>query len=462
VEQIAARLDDQFNLLTGGSRTLQRHQTLRALIDWSHNLLTEQERALLRRLSVFPGGWTLEGAEAVCSDDASQGLILSHAMMDVLDGLVNKSLVVVNPGSPETRYHMLETIRQYARERLVDSSQEGHVRARHLAYFLGIAQSGEIDVVGREDPAYFKMLETELDNLRAALEWSLTRYTDSEDALRLASALRFLWYISYQMEGVKWLTAALDKNEEASAASKAKALNGMALIASFQGNYSQMKTFCKSSAAIAQEANDKHEMALALELLGVATAMEGDLEDGILLLRQTRRLAQEQDDKWMQGFHCVDLGYALMRKGDYSDADTIFNDGLRVSHEIGMKINEAYCLTYLASLAMRGGDFQQAREKLQKSTRIFVNVGDRFGPMMCLIYFAELAKPDSKLKIAATLFGAVAAICKASGIRLFFMERAITDRSVAELRTQLLETSFNTAWAEGEAMTLEQAVAYAL
>ena len=212
VEQIAARLDDQFHLLTGGSRTaLPRHQTLRALIDWSHDLLTEQERALLRRLSVFAGGWTLEAAEAVCSDDARPGVILSDAVMDVLDGLVNKSLVVVHRGPPEIRYHMLETIRQYARERLVESKEEAQVRTRHLDYFLGLAQSGEIDVVGREDPAYFQVLETELDNLRAALDWSLTGHKDPEDALRLAGTLRFLWNISYQTEGAKWLTAALEK-----------------------------------------------------------------------------------------------------------------------------------------------------------------------------------------------------------------------------------------------------------
>ena len=186
------------------------------------------------------------------------------------------------------------------------------------------------------------------------------------------------------------------------------------------------------------------------------------LEDGISLLRQTRHLAREEEDKWMQGFHCVDLGYALMRKGDYSSAETIFNDGVRVSREIGMKINEAYCLMFLAALKMRSGNFQQARDNLQESARIFIDVRDRFGPMMSLIYFAELAKVESKLEVATKLFAAVAAICKAAGITLFPIERATLDRSVAELRTQLREASFNAAWAEGRAMTLEQAVAYAI
>ena len=344
---------------------------------------------------------------------------MPHAVMDLLDELANKSLVVVNPGPPGTRYHMLDTIRHYAREKLARSSEEAQLRARHLDYCLGLAQSGEIDVVGREDPAYFKILETELDNIRAALDWSLTGHTNPEDALRLASALRFLWYISYQTEGLEWLGTALENDGDASATLRAKALNGMALIASFQGNYSEMKTLCEKSAAIAQEAEDKHETALALELLGVATAMEGGLEEDILLLQQTRRLAQEQEDKWMQGFHCVDLGYALMRKGDYSDAEIIFNDGLRVSQEIGMKINEAYCLAFLAALEMRIDNLQQAKYNLRESARIFMDARDRFGPTMALIYFAELAKVESKLEVAAKLFAAVAAICQAAGITLF-------------------------------------------
>jgi predicted ATPase len=462
VEQIAARLDNQFQLLTGGSRTLQRHQTLRALIDWSHNLLTDQERAPFRRLSVFAGGWTLQAAEAVCSDDARPGVISSHPLMDRLDELVNKSLVVANRGPSELRYHMLETIRQYAHEKLVESEEEPQVRARHLAYFLRLARSGEIDVVGREDPAYFKILEAELDNLRAALDWSLAGHNNSEDALRLAAALRFLWYISYQMEGVKWLTAALERNEQPSAALRAKALNGLALIASFQGNYLQMKTYCKESAETAQEANDKHETALALELLGVATAMDGDLEQGISLLQETRRLAREQNDTWMRGFHCVDLGYALMRNGDYADAETIFADGLRVSDEIGMKINEAYCRTFLAALKIRIGNLQLARQNLQESAKIFMDARDRFGPTMSLIYFAELAKVERKLEMAAKLFAAAAEICRSAGITLFPLERGTLDRSVSELRAQLPKASFKAAWAEGRAMSLEQAVAYAL
>ena len=460
VEQIAARLDDQFHLLTGGSRTaLPRQQTLRALIDWSHDLLTEQERALLRRLSVFAGGWTLDAAEAVCPDDARQGVLLSDSVMDVLDGLVNKSLVRANPRTLEIRYDMLETIRQYARERLLESNEEAQVRARHLDYFLDFAQSGEADVIGREDPAFFKVLETELDNLRAALDWSLTGHEDAEDALRLAGTLRIPWAISYQTEGAKWLTAALQKNEGSSAALKAKALNGIALIASFQGNYSQMKTVGKESVAMAQEANDKHEIVLALELLGDATAKEGDLDEGILLLQQTRQIAQKEGDKWILGVLCIDLGYALMRKGDYSSAEAIFDDGVKAAPKIEMK---AYCLTYLAALKIRSRNFQQARNNLEEGAQILLDARDRFGLTLSLVYFAELARAESKPEVAVKLFAAAAAICRTADFTLFPIERAVLDRSFAELHTQLPEAASNAAWTEGEAMTLEQAIAYAI
>jgi hypothetical protein len=146
-------------------------------------------------------------------------------------------------------------------------------------------------------------------------------------------------------------------------------------------------------------------------------------------------------------------------KGDYSSAETIFSEGVNMSREIGMKFNEAYCLTFLAALRMRG--FQEARDNLEQGARIFLEGTDKFGPTMCLLYFAELAKIESKPEVAAKLFASVDAIREAAGITLYPIERALLDRSVAELRTQLSEESFNAAWAEGGAMTLEQAVALA-
>ena len=245
VEQIAARLDDAFRLLTGGSRTvLSRHQTLRALIDWSYNLLSPWERTLFLRLSVFAGGFTLEAVEHVCADprraenamNETMGGSLTaadidpDAVLDLLTQLADKSLI--NPAEPpepdpqqaenepvfepelrlevieERRYRMLETIRQYARDKLHDLGAGLHVRDRHLAYFLLLSEEAEPYLRSAEQAAWLDRLDTELDNLRLALEWSLARRV--EEGLRLAAALFWFWHIrGHAREGGEWLVQLL-------------------------------------------------------------------------------------------------------------------------------------------------------------------------------------------------------------------------------------------------------------
>jgi non-specific serine/threonine protein kinase len=187
VEQIAARLDDRFRLLTGGSRTvLPRHQTLRAAMDWSYDLLSEPERALFRRLSVFAGGWTLEAAEAICPGEG----IEAAAVLDLLTSLVDKSLVLVETRTGEARYRLLETIRQYSRNRQGRSGEAATVQRRHRDWYLALAERAEAELRGPRQETWLERLEVEHDNLRAALEWSAGQpATDAE--MRLAGALRW-------------------------------------------------------------------------------------------------------------------------------------------------------------------------------------------------------------------------------------------------------------------------------
>ena len=209
VEQISKRLDDRFRLLTGGARTaLPRQQTLRALIDWSYDLLSENERLLLRRLSVFAGGWTLEAAEEVCSGDG----IEPDEVLDLLTQLVNKSLVVVMEPSPsgETRYRMLETIRQYAREKLLETGGGEVVRDRHLAYFVKLVEQAEPELYRSHQARWLNRLEDEIDNLRIALEWALA--TDVESGLRIAAfPWRFWQARGYLREMGEWLAQLLER-----------------------------------------------------------------------------------------------------------------------------------------------------------------------------------------------------------------------------------------------------------
>ncbi len=200
VRQIEARLDDRYRLLTGGSRTvLPRHQTLRGLVDWSHDLLSEPERVLLRRLSVFAGGWTLEAAEAVCAFGAGEGSC--DDVLELLSELAAKSLVLADEQNGQMRYRFLETIRQYGAERLRASGEEAVVRDRHLEWFLALAERGEPELRGPDQVRWLDRLEAEHDNLRAALAWSQLE-SSSERAraagLRLAGALSWFWRVHSQ------------------------------------------------------------------------------------------------------------------------------------------------------------------------------------------------------------------------------------------------------------------------
>jgi len=236
VEQIATRLDDSFRLLTGGTRTaLPRQQTLRALIDWSYNLLSEPEKILFRRLAVFVGGVTLEAAESVCSGEG----IEPGDVLDLLDHLVDKSLIISVQDGRETRYRRLETIRQYAREKFVDSGEGATYRNRHLAYFLKWVQSMEPGLRGPQQVELLNRLENEIDNLRVALEWA--QDSNPASGLQLASMLKWFWHMCNLFEeGAGWLENLLAASEKSGAEPdpllKARSLSVLAFLSRWSGN----------------------------------------------------------------------------------------------------------------------------------------------------------------------------------------------------------------------------------
>jgi len=270
VAQIASRLNDRFRLLTGGSRTaLPRQQTLRATIDWSYNLLSEYEREVLERLSVFAGGWTLEGAEAIVAGDHVE----KTYVFDLLTNLVNKSLVAFNPD--HERYGMLETVRQYAREKLVVNGEEDiYVRA-HIEYFLRLAGEAESYQAGEEQIKWFNRLESEHDNLRAALEASLK--IKDRNALRIAGALgQFWWVHSHLKEGREWLQRVLSAENDLNNAEQANALFWSGVLARHQGDYAAGKRFSKESLELYRVLDDKEGMAKSLNSLGSMEYFEKD------------------------------------------------------------------------------------------------------------------------------------------------------------------------------------------
>ncbi len=503
-EQIAARLDDRFRLLTGGSRTaLPRQQTLRAAIDWSYELLSEKERVLFRRLAVFAGGWTLRAAEEIVGVEGMD----SREVVDLLLRLVDKSLVIVSEQSGETPYHMLETIRQYAHEKLVESGEWQPMRARHLDFFLKLAEEAEAKLRGAEQVLWLNRLEWEHDNLRAALQWSIENQGADPNrkdwALRLAGALSIFWYEhSHWSEGRRLLREALKRSKDASTSMRAKALVGAGYLALFQNDYEEAQTFLEQSLALYREQDDKRGIANTLFWLGMVAGDQGDYpravelvqesldlrreiedESGVAyslhllgelardhgdysrerqLLEESLTLSRKLGDKWGIGLNVMGLGELALRQRAYELATALGEESLALWRELGDKRMSGIALETLGFAAHGKGDNVAARALLAEALRLLSELRDRWSIPRILEGSAAIASTEGSPERAARLFGAAEALREAANVPLPPADRADYDHNVAAVRAQLDEAAFAKAWAEGRAMTLEQAVEYAL
>jgi non-specific serine/threonine protein kinase len=312
VEQIAKRLDDLFHLLRGGSRTaLGHHQTLRAAIDWSYNLLPVGEQVFFKRLSVFAGGWTLEAAESVCSDVT----VDREDVLDLLEHLINKSLVIVDEGQHETRYRFLETIRKYAGEKLVESGESEALRDRHLEYFLYLAETASPHLIRPEQLEWLARIEADYENLRTALHWAIVR-PSAEPALRLTGALGFYWNMrDYLVEGIQWMDRALgmdwEENNTVQKAARARVLYSKATIAHELDAYDVMKTSANSALSLCEDAKDAWGSAYARVTVGKYLIRTGNARHAVPLMEQGLDEFRKLADPWGQAFAMYHLVRAL-------------------------------------------------------------------------------------------------------------------------------------------------------
>jgi len=320
VEQIAARLDNRFALLTGGSRSAPpRQQTLRATIDWSYELLTEGERALLRRLSVFAGGWTLEAAEQVMGEPQA---------LDWLAQLVVKSLAQsTQPPGEEARFSMLETIRQYAQEKLAADGESKLAHRRHLAYCLALAEAAASELRGRGQSDWLNRLDRENDNLRAALGWAIQQ-DEAESALRLAGALTYFWIIRWNLEeGRRWLAAALQLPARPGApgpsAWQARALLGAGWLA-LENDPSPSRPWAERALAVYRELGDKAGMAFALWLQAGQRRSARDYAGANQQYAEALDLWQKAEDSWGAGFCLLQMGQAAGDMGNSAKAQECY------------------------------------------------------------------------------------------------------------------------------------------
>jgi predicted ATPase/class 3 adenylate cyclase/Tfp pilus assembly protein PilF len=502
VEQIAARLDDRFRLLTGGSRTaMPHHQTLRATIDWSHDLLSDPERIVFRRLAAFAAGFTLEAAEMVCAGDG----VDESEVLDLLMRLVDKSLVMTEEQDGTARYRLLETVQEYTRERLRKSEEAEGVQRRHRDWYLGLAERAGPELFGANQAAWFDRLEVEQGNLRAALRSSIER-GGTEAALRLVGVLWRFWAVrGHFEEGSGWLKAvleAVERNSDAPPALRAKALNVAGYLALSQGAYATARTLLEESLAIQRQLGDKAQIAISLSNLGTAVLHQGDVAMARELLEEGLTIRRESGDKVDIAGSLNDLGAVAIEQGDYAAARSLLEEALTIRRELGDKAGiaaslnnlgmvaiqqrdyaaarvflgeslplcreigdkwlHALALNTLGDLTRTQGDHAAARPLYEESLAISVQLEDQRGIAYCLEGLAAVASELGQRNRAAQLFAAAEALREGSGGQLRTFERADHDRVVAAVRAGLGDQQFISAWAEGRAMAPEQAIEYAL
>jgi predicted ATPase/class 3 adenylate cyclase/DNA-binding CsgD family transcriptional regulator len=369
VEQIAKRLDDRFRLLAGGSRTaLERHQTLRAAIDWSYNLLSHDEQGLLQRLSVFVGGWTLEAAESVCEG----GAIESEDVLNLLEQLVNKSLVVTEEVRQEVRYHMLETIRQYAHEKLLGAGEGDTLRDKHLAYFVKLAEQAEPELFHSNQVFWLNKLSDELDNIRMALDRSLA--TDVEAGLRLVVALRLFLEVRGDIRELeRWLAQLLGHYTKAnSLRAQALVIHGRSLAE--QGDLAKAYEIANQSVELSRAISDKQAEAFSLWGLGAVILWQGDFIQGTPIMEQSSALYQALGDKLGQA---TATGYLCLNTNDIERSKAYVQESLRLYRELGHLSGIAICLRELAIRMIWGGDFSSPAELLEEARTIYRQLGDQ-------------------------------------------------------------------------------------
>jgi predicted ATPase/class 3 adenylate cyclase/DNA-binding CsgD family transcriptional regulator len=384
-ERIAAGLGDRFRLLTGGGRTaLPRQQTLLTSIAWSYDLLDETEQVLLQRLSVFAGGFSLEAAEEVCAADP----IGHYAVLDLLGRLIDKSLVQVGAGDTD-RYRLLETIRMYAQDRLVDSGETNAVRDQHRDFFLTLAETAAPELTLADGPAWLGRLDDDLDNLRAALEWA-DASAAPELFFRMVSALTLFFELRGHLgEGGRWFARALAVDGQPSAA-RARALWGSAHLAGYAGDFPTAAARAPEALAMAEAVGDEQARARALNTIGFLQ-MWPDPAQARATFAESIQLGRQIGDHWAVADGLKMTTVAWLSQDDYEGLKPSLDELLRVAEEMGNRFFTAWCHCSAGWVAVRRGDLDAARTELALSLEQCQEVGEPVTAGIALAFLGEIA-----------------------------------------------------------------------
>lgn len=501
-QALLRELSHRLNLLAHKSPDrAPRHQTLRNAVAWSFQLLAPDERALFTQLGVFVGGCTLDAVEAICMTGENK---LDVPVLEGLASLVDKSMLQHElRANGEPRFMLLETLREYALERLDVNEQLSVFRRRHASFFLEFVESIEPGPKKPNLSVWMKDLEEEHDNLRAALQWALEN-NDIESALRIAGAIWRFWQIhGHVEEGSKWMSMILDRPEKQASMSRAKALWGAGWLGMVMGNLTQSRAYFEEGAAIARLLNDDHYLGLSLhgqgavaraqgdfdhsraafeeslplfkglentenvawtfEHLGVTAIEQADFAQAGAYLSQGLALFQELDQRWPCAEALTFLGHTALQQANYVLAQKRYEDALAIYVELEDKLNIATINSYIGATLFGRGDYVKSVTLYKENLLLSHELKDHWGLGWGMERLAEAAEKLNKPEHAARLWGAADSLRRVSGVLWHpGFHSYYTEQRFAALKSLLGEARWNELWQEGQTMSTAQAVKIAL
>ena len=465
-QALLARLKSRLQLLTGGARDVPaRHRTLRNTIEWSYGLLNDWEQKVFSRISVFRGGCTLEGAEAVARRTPN----VEGDILEAVSSLVDKSLLTLLEGR-EARFTMLETIRDFGLERLEAEGEAESVRDSHASFFLALAETAEPELRGPSQGEWVALLEREHGNLRASLEWCSSGRGSPEIALRMAGALALFWRVrGYLSEGRERLSAAVERAKSipgekngAWRRAMAKALEESGWLAFIQADYRAAHDLCEQSLRLHREVGSKSGIAGSLIRLGAVAGHQGNYDAARPLLEEGLQLSREVGDNYGISTSLNILGELARLQGDYEAARPLYEESLAVKRRMGGKMGVAVALHNLARVAHHQGEAHEAATLFKDGLILFQELGSTLDIAMCIAGAGGVAAARSQPERAARLLGAAGTLLEVIGATVWPADRADYESDIVATRKQMAEPAFQEAWSQGQQMAMQEAIRYAL
>ncbi|HJS17180.1 MAG TPA: tetratricopeptide repeat protein [Anaerolineales bacterium] len=457
VEQIAARLHGSFQMLRGGRDSFPHHQTLEATIQWSYELLSESERVLLQRLSVFSGGWTLGAAEAVIPDEI---IISREKVLDLLSQLINKSLVVAEwTLGDEARYSMLQTIHEFAARKLREAGGMEEMRSQHFNYFYSMAQDARL--FGNEKGRWLERLEAEHDNLRLALAWSLETNIPEMGTAMILPILDFYWFRGFSGEARERMNAFLEIDSPASP-TRALLLQKTGWLTRASGDYQKADELLRRALEMALEIGDKNRAAWALMDLSLSTREQGDNQQAINYSSLGLAYARESGETRAIGACFFNLAECHGQTGDLETSRRFWAQGLSLFRAERDQTHIAWGLEGLAGTAFLAKDYASALAFHLESLKFKAEVMDKLGIAYSFEGLAQVAAATDSPQRAAILWGAAEYLREAMNIPLESSRENIYISLQPAARAQMGNEPFDQAWKKGNTMSLEEAIRCAL